>query len=243
MGGQVSIFEVVFSLTGLVLGLALVEVLSGLTKVVKARGHLKIGLLIPLLGLFVLGDVTSFWGQAYEVRDLIPSVWPGLGVALVITSIYYVAASLTIPPDLTTQTDYDDHYWRNRRIVLGLVLLCNLMTWAIGFAMGRVWSPTIWTINLICVALVITAAFAKDPAPAPPRSSFSSSIPFWPSRLHRRAAASHRGSCRKRMRSSVRRCWSPCAHAGRDGTWLSCSVAGIESFPRFTTDAAPCSAR
>ncbi|NML11942.1 hypothetical protein HHL08_17595 [Sphingobium sp. AR-3-1] len=105
-----SIFEVVFNLAGLVLGLALVEVLSGLAKLLRERNRLEIGALVPLLGIFVLCDVTSFWGQAYELRDLMPSVWPSLGAALVITSIYYLAASLTVPSNISTQADYDAAY-------------------------------------------------------------------------------------------------------------------------------------
>lgn len=155
-----SIFEVVFNLAGLVLGLALVEVLSGLTKLLRERERLKIGVLVPLLGVFVLCDVTSFWGQAYELRELMPSVWPSLGAALVITSIYYLAASLTIPTNLTTQVDYDEAYWKNKRIIFGLILFCNCATWVISISLGRVWSPTVWAVNLLYAAVIIAALLA-----------------------------------------------------------------------------------
>lgn len=155
-----SIFEVVFNLAGLVLGLALVEVLSGLTKLLRARERLRIGALVPLLAVFILCDVTSFWGQAYELRELMPSVWPSLGAALVITSIYYLAASLAIPANLTTQADYDNGYWKNKRIIFGLILFCNCATWAISMSLGRVWSPTVWVVNLLYAAIIIAALLA-----------------------------------------------------------------------------------
>jgi hypothetical protein len=145
---------------GLVLGFALVEVLSGLAKLVRARDRLKIGFLVPLLGILVIGDVTSFWGQAYELRDLMVSVWQSLGIALVITSIYYLAASLAIPSELVTQESYDAAYWKNKRIVFGLVLACNCASWGISFSLGRSWSLTVWLINLAYTSLLMTGMFA-----------------------------------------------------------------------------------
>lgn len=70
-----SVFEVVFNLVGLVLGFALIEVLAGLAKTLRARRIVKIGWLTPLLGIWLLLDVTTFWGSAWELRDLLPSVW------------------------------------------------------------------------------------------------------------------------------------------------------------------------
>ncbi len=57
---MLSLFEVVFNLVGLVLGFALVEVLSGLAKTFRARRLIHIGWLTPLLGVWMLFDVTTF---------------------------------------------------------------------------------------------------------------------------------------------------------------------------------------
>ncbi len=150
------IFEVVFNLMGLVLGLALVEVLSGLAGLMKMRGRLKIGWLTPLLAVWIMADVTQFWGQAYEMRTLLPSVWQSLGAALVITSIYYVAASLVVPETTEGQAAYDEAYWRWKRPIFGLVLSCNLATWLIGLLLGRTWTRDVIAIN-VTYALAILA--------------------------------------------------------------------------------------
>ena len=76
---MMSQFEFIFSLYSLLLGLSLVELLSGLGKTVKARLHVdeeakagyRVGWLTPLLGLFVMLDLLSFWGAAWAVRDII----------------------------------------------------------------------------------------------------------------------------------------------------------------------------
>jgi hypothetical protein len=159
-----TIFEVVFSLTGLVLGLALVSVLSGLAKILRARSDLRTGWLTPLLGIWLLTDVTSFWGMAWEIRDLMPSVWPSLGVGLVLTSLYYLAASLVFPEDLKVESDLDEYFWRNRRTVFALVLGCNLVAWGLGLGLGRSWSTVVWAINLTYLAALLAAVFVSGRA-------------------------------------------------------------------------------
>jgi hypothetical protein len=158
-GHTLSIFEVVFNLTGLVLGFALVEVLSGLAKTFRARGPVQIGWLTPLLGVWVLFDVTTFWGSAWEMRNLLPSVWQSLGPGLVITSVYYLAASQVFPEHIAAHTELDSHYWKVRRFVIGLVLACNCATWVIGLSLGRRWGPVVTCLNvsyaITLVALIV----------------------------------------------------------------------------------------
>lgn len=147
-GAPLTIFEVVFNLVGLVLGFALVEVLSGLAKTIRARGRIRIGVLTPLLGVWVLLDVTTFWGSAWQMRNLMPSVWQSLGVGIVMTSVYYMAASQVFPERLSEHEELDTHYWKVKRIVVGLILLCNCATWIIGLLLGRIWPLLITLINV-----------------------------------------------------------------------------------------------
>ena len=156
-----TVFEMVFSLTGLVLSLSLVVVLMGLGKALQPRPGVTIGWLTPLLGVFVLGDIATFWGMAWELRDLMPSVWPSLGVGLVLTSTYYLAASLVFPDDFEKEPDLDAYYLANKRMVLGLILACNLSAFAIGHGLGRVWSPSAIVLNSVYVGGLLTAIFVK----------------------------------------------------------------------------------
>src|SRR3982750_1903775 len=91
-----TIFEMVFNLIGLVLGLALVEVLGGLARTLKAFPARRISWLTPLLGLWVAMDVSAFWGIAFELRDLLTSLWPTLFVGVLLASVYYLAAALIL---------------------------------------------------------------------------------------------------------------------------------------------------
>lgn len=156
-----TIFEMVFNLIGLVLGLALVAVLSGLAATVRTRPARAISWLTPLLGAWVVLDVSAFWGIAWEVRELLTSLWPSLLVGVVLASVYYLAAALVFPEDLKTHPDLDSHYWAIKRRVIGLVFFCDLTVLLLVQLMGR--TPSIWVIamNMVYFTTMAVTFFAR----------------------------------------------------------------------------------
>ena len=158
-----TVFEMVFSLVVLVLGLSLVEVLSGLARALHSRSEVHIGWLTPLLGVWVIGDVATFWGIAWEVRELLSSVWPSLGAGVVLTCVYYVAASMVFPRDVVAEPDLDAHFFDKKRAVIGLVLSCNLAVWTLALASGASWSVEIATINALYLFGGLAAMFVRGP--------------------------------------------------------------------------------
>ena len=156
-----TIFEMVFNLIGLVLGLALVEVLGGLAKAIKSRPEERIGWLTPLLGAWVVLDVSAFWGIAWEVRDLLTTLWPSLLVGVVLASVYFLAAALIFPNDIDNQPDPDAHYWATKRKVIGLVLFCDLAVLLLVQLLGR--TPSVWVIamNVVYFSTIIATFFAR----------------------------------------------------------------------------------
>ena len=126
-----SAFDLVFALFGLLLGLALCEVLAGFARVLKLkRGArpVRIGWLTPLLGLFVMQDLTSFWGIAFMARDRMDASNLTLVTVLAITGGYYLVASLIFPDDPADWPDFDLWYDRQNRMVLGGLLTINIAT-------------------------------------------------------------------------------------------------------------------
>lgn len=121
-------FEFAFSLFGLLLGLSLVEVLAGLVRTSKARRKVRIGWLTPMLGVVVMLHLTTFWVDAWRLRDLIPVTNGTLFVGLLITSIYYYAASHVFPEDPEDCIDLDDYFAKFKGNVLGGVVLCQLIS-------------------------------------------------------------------------------------------------------------------
>jgi hypothetical protein len=128
-------FEFFFSLFGLLLGFSLVEVLGGLARAIEAALHgrragkktFRAGWLTPLLGIFVLLDILSFWAAAWTVRGQIDVSGAFLFAGLAFASAYYLAAHLVFPGDLATAGDLDDHYFRVRRVVFGGLIALALI--------------------------------------------------------------------------------------------------------------------
>ncbi len=128
-------FEFVFALFGLLLGLSLVEVLSGLARTIDARlrpaAGMRIGWLTPLLGTFVLLDLLSFWQAAWRTRESIAVSGHTLLAVMAFTGAYYLAAHLVFPRDAESEVNLDNHFFRVRGVVIGvlLTLLCCQMAW------------------------------------------------------------------------------------------------------------------
>lgn len=120
-------FEFIFALFGLLLGLSLAEVLGGLAKAIEARlrpgSAIRIGWLTPLLGAFVILDLLSFWQAAWVVRDVVLVSGKALMAITVFASAYYLAAHLVFPREVGEQPDFDAHFFRVRRVVIGVMLV------------------------------------------------------------------------------------------------------------------------
>jgi len=162
-------FEFIFALFGLLLGLSLAEVLTGFARAVEWRlrpgSNVQIGWLTPLLGVFVLLDLLSFWQAAWLSRDLIAVSRHSLLAVMVFAGSYYLAASLVFPRGSDEGPDFDEHFFRVRRIVIGVMLallLCQLAWYASVPAMAvRIASPLALTLTIILAVLMIAAMFAR----------------------------------------------------------------------------------
>lgn len=125
-------FELVFAVYGLLLGLAIAEVLGGFSRTLKLkRGArpVRVGWLTPLLGILVVLDLTTFWLIAWEARDQISANYLTLLFVLGIVGIYYLAATLIFPDDPAEWPDFDEWYDRQNRMVIGGLLAANVGSW------------------------------------------------------------------------------------------------------------------
>lgn len=126
-----SAFDLVFAVFGLLLGLAIAEVLGGFARVLKLKRSAKpvrVGWLTPLLGLFVMLDLTSFWGTAYVMRDQMDASYLTLVVVLTIVGVYHLIASVIFPDEPEQWPDFDDWYDKQNRLVIGGLLSVNVAT-------------------------------------------------------------------------------------------------------------------
>ena len=120
-------FEYFFSFYGLLLGLTVAEVAIGFANSIDAHKQRPIGRLTPLLAVFVLLDITSFWVFTWSARDLISINWLTFGGALVISLSYFLSGALVFPRRPEEWASLDDHFWERRRYVFAGIILANVM--------------------------------------------------------------------------------------------------------------------
>lgn len=122
-------FEFVFALYSLLLGLSMVELLGGLGRALETRfaaeaehGKFSIGWLTPLLAIFVMLDLLSFWVSAWRVRDDVAVSSSALMAVVAFAGVYFLAARLVFPSHPEGFANLDTHYFRVRRLAFGLLL-------------------------------------------------------------------------------------------------------------------------
>lgn len=165
MLAPVSDFEFLFGLFGLMLGLSLAEVLAGLARSIEQRlqprSTLRIGWLTPMLAVFVLLDLLSFWGAAWLTRGLVRVSGESLFFISAFAGAYYMAARLVFPRDFDELSDLDQHFFRLRRIVIGilLVLLVVQIGWfaTIPDILPRLLRPLSLGLTILLALLMILA--------------------------------------------------------------------------------------
>jgi hypothetical protein len=113
-----SAFEFYFSFYGLLLGLSVAQVASGIGRAIVMRRESRLGWLTPLISLFVAVDIASFWMWAWMSREVIQVTYASLYMGLAIALAYFIAASLLFPVREGDWEDLDRHYWANKKLVM-----------------------------------------------------------------------------------------------------------------------------
>jgi hypothetical protein len=132
-----TVFEFVFSLYSLLFGLALAQVFGGFGNTLQERHKLHVGWLTPLLGLFVILDLTSFWEIGWQLKDVFHRPYfLALMLVVLLAGIYYLAARLVFPRNFVEWPDFDVYYFRHKQWVYGGILVCNVIAAAVMTAVG-----------------------------------------------------------------------------------------------------------
>lgn len=151
----------------------MVELLGGLGRAIEARFAAQaereafaIGWLTPLLAIFVMLDLLSFWSAAWLARTSMTVSTTTLMAVAAFASVYFLAARLVFPSHPEGFANLDVHYFRVRRIVLGLLLV--LLGAQLAFYLSQpdlaanLMRPLAWIMTVVLVALMIAAMAVKD---------------------------------------------------------------------------------
>lgn len=129
--------DLIFQLFALLLGLSIAELLTGLGRswriragATKAGAQIRIGWLVPLLGLLLLCDQTHFWISAFGMREHLTFSYGTMLIILAIIGGYYTISTFDFPDDPADWPNFDDYYLATNRIVVGGMFAVNLATLA-----------------------------------------------------------------------------------------------------------------
>ena len=165
-------FEFVFILYALLLGLSLIEILSGLGKAIELKfasdageNRFTIGWLSPLLAAFVMLDLLSFWMFAWTVQGLIKVSPLSLLIVMGFASAYYLAARLVFPTEPDWFADLDTHYMRVKGVTMCILIALVGVQWAylltIEAIRAALLTPMSVGFTLLLVALMTAIIFTS----------------------------------------------------------------------------------
>ncbi len=159
-------FGFMFGFYGLLLGLAVAEVVGGFSRAYDDRHTRRLGFVAPLFGVLLLVDLITFWMNAWAYRELAEISHLTAFVTALVALLYYFAATQVFPKAAETET-LDDHIMAHRREVAFCVLASNLLT-QIPPAISAITTPwplsdiALWAgLNLTYYGLLCTAALAR----------------------------------------------------------------------------------
>jgi len=119
-------FDFFFTFYGLLLALSVAIVATGYTKMLKLAPKGAMGWLTPMLAIFMLLDIASFWWWAWESMRGVSFSYGLLVMGLFIAMTYLVAAAFIFPEDGETRwTSLDEHYDARKKVVFGGMIISN----------------------------------------------------------------------------------------------------------------------
>ncbi len=157
-------FEFLFSVFGLLIGLTFIEIAIKFADAIDAHARRPIGVLTPLLALFVMIDVAGYWLFSWSIRDLLHVRWRTVFVALTVAIIYYLSASMIFPRSEGEWKKLDEHYWARKRFVIGGVLLVEgaTMAWQVSRAVPALDDYWYWIYQLPYFIPMVALLFTRS---------------------------------------------------------------------------------
>lgn len=140
-------FNYIFELFTLLISLSVAEILAGFSRLLKLRARRKAGVdpaaikvrmgwLVPLLGLLVLIDLATFWNIIWTGRGVLDMQMATVLGVLVLIGGYYLVATLVFPDEPELWPDFDAYYWLQKRYVVWGIFGINALTQGALFLLG-----------------------------------------------------------------------------------------------------------
>lgn len=120
-------FSYFITFYGLILGLALTELLGGFAHMVRAKALKKLEPQTALLALFILIDICSTWIDSWVSLKQVTVDLAGLWAPVLIAICFYLAAAVVFPHDEADHERLADYYRERKRFVVALLLAIEML--------------------------------------------------------------------------------------------------------------------
>ena len=120
-------FSFFFSFYGLILGLAVAELLSGFAGMVRAHALKKLEAQTALTALLTLTAIVATWVDAFSMERSLTLDFRDLWAPIVLAIIYYLAAAVISPRDVRQHAHLRAYFAARRKFVIGLLFAAELV--------------------------------------------------------------------------------------------------------------------
>ena len=120
-------FSFFFAFYGLILGLAVTELLSGFAGLVRARALRQIEAQTALLGLFTFIAICATWIDAWSTLRTVSLDFAGLWAPILIATFYFLAATVVFPRETAEYDRLALYFAERKRFVVAMLLAAELL--------------------------------------------------------------------------------------------------------------------
>ena len=120
-------FSFFFAFYGLILGLAVTELLGGIAGLVRARQVRKIEPQIALLALLTFVIICATWIDAWQSERNVTLDFAGLWAPILIGTCYYLAAAVVFPREAATADALAAYYAERKGFVVLMLVIAELL--------------------------------------------------------------------------------------------------------------------
>ena len=149
-----SAFEFFFSFFSLILGIAVANVGIGFGKLWRARDKVRIGVCVPLLGVWLLSHAVLNWVGAWaNLQDV--SITPtNFIISLAVALPYVVVSTVMFPDDADRHQSLDAFYLSHSRLVM-VAMMIPTSAGTVGYISGgRIFTPQALLEQFVVIYLV-----------------------------------------------------------------------------------------
>lgn len=113
-----SAFEFYFGFFGLILGIAVANVGIGFGKLWRAQETTKVGVCLPLLGVWLLSHAVLNWLFAWSALQSVPIDPTTFIIGMFVALPYVVVSTVMFPDDADRHASLDEFYMAHSHVVM-----------------------------------------------------------------------------------------------------------------------------